>query len=170
MQFRKEKTVETHLGTIHISYIHIDNWSICINLKHFSNPLRPSTLDVLSLKTTKKIKLWIYWFISQVPQCIRPMTHNTPFCNKNVHACYKMVHCRIWDWCIAGFMQQVYSFIWYLFLVSESKMLSIKIMDREDLYHWKINWVLIRSETKCTFQPFGVKTCLYFCHPSSVTL
>ena len=54
MQFRKEKTIETHLGTIHISYIHIDNWSICINLNHFSNPLRPSTLDVLSLKTTKK--------------------------------------------------------------------------------------------------------------------
>ena len=150
MQFRKEKTIETHLGTIHISYIHIDNWSICINLNHFSNPLRPSTLDVSSLKTTKKQN---YEFIDVALTNSTMYQTNDPqytILQKNVHACYKLVHCRIWDWCIAGFMQQVYSFIWHLFLVSESKKLSIKIMDREDLYHWKINWVLIRSETKCT--------------------
>ena len=26
-----------------------------------------------------------------------------------VHFCYKMVHCGTWDWCIMGFVQQVYS-------------------------------------------------------------
>ena len=33
-----------------------------------------------------------------------PISHNAPFCNKNVymcaHFCYKMVHCGIWDTCI----------------------------------------------------------------------
>ena len=51
--------------------------------------------------------------ISQIQQRIRQMSHNTPFCNRNVHTCahfcYKMVHCGLWNWCIVGFVQQVYS-------------------------------------------------------------
>ena len=50
--------------------------------------------------------------ISQIPQCIRQISHNVPLCERNVHTCiyffYKMVHCGIWDWCIVGFFQQVF--------------------------------------------------------------
>ena len=41
--------------------------------------------------------------VSQIPLCIRQI-------------CYKKVHCVIWDWCIVGFVQQVYGWaglIWY---------------------------------------------------------
>ena len=35
--------------------------------------------------------------ISQIPQCIRQISHNVTFCNRKVHTCahfcYKMVHC-----------------------------------------------------------------------------
>ena len=45
---------------------------------------------------------------SQNPQCIRQISHNAPFCNRNMHMCayfcYKMVHCGTWDWCIMGFV------------------------------------------------------------------
>ena len=63
----------------------------------------------------------IIWFskcqcnrpISQIPQCTRQTSHNTPFCSRNAHTCthfcYKMVHCRIWDWCVVGFLQQLNS-------------------------------------------------------------
>ena len=48
----------------------------------------------------------------QIPQCIRQISHNVPFCNRNVHTCahfcYKMVHCGIWDWCIMGFVKQIF--------------------------------------------------------------
>ena len=50
--------------------------------------------------------------ISQIPQCMRQTNHNSPLCNGNVHPCahlgYKMVHYGILNWCIVGFMQQVY--------------------------------------------------------------
>ena len=49
--------------------------------------------------------------ILQIPQCIRQITHNAAFCNRNVHTCahfcYKMLHCGIWDWCIMVFVWQV---------------------------------------------------------------
>ena len=39
------------------------------------------------------------WPTSQIPQCIRQISHNAPFCNRNVHTrahlCYKMVHCVV---------------------------------------------------------------------------
>ena len=48
--------------------------------------------------------------ISQIPECIRQISHNASFCNRNVRTCayfsYKLVHCGIWDWCIVGFVQQ----------------------------------------------------------------
>ena len=50
--------------------------------------------------------------ISQIPQWLRQILHNEPFCNRNVHTCphfsYIMVHCGIQDLCIVGFAQQVY--------------------------------------------------------------
>ena len=52
-----------------------------------------------------------HWLISQIPQCIRQISRNASFCNRDVHTCahicYQMVHCGIWDWCIEGFMQLV---------------------------------------------------------------
>ena len=50
--------------------------------------------------------------ISQIPHSIWYISHNAPFCNRNVHTCahfcYKIMHCGIWDWCIVGFVKQVY--------------------------------------------------------------
>ena len=50
--------------------------------------------------------------ISPIPQCIRKISHNAPFCNRNVHICahfcYKMLHCGIWHRCILGFVRLVY--------------------------------------------------------------
>ena len=43
---------------------------------------------------------------------IRQISHNAPFCNRNVqtcaHFCYKMVHCEIWNWRTVEFVQKVY--------------------------------------------------------------
>ena len=50
--------------------------------------------------------------ISQIPQCMRQISHNSPLRNINVHTgahfYYKMVHCEIWKWFIVWFAQQVY--------------------------------------------------------------
>ena len=50
--------------------------------------------------------------ISQIPECICAISHNAPFCNRNVHMCahfsYKMMHCGIWHRCILGFVRWVY--------------------------------------------------------------
>ena len=50
--------------------------------------------------------------ISQISQCIRQISHNTSFCNRNVHICahfcYKILHCGIWDCCIVGFVRWAY--------------------------------------------------------------
>ena len=43
---------------------------------------------------------------SQIPQCIKyPTMHHFVKC---AHFKYEMMHCRIWDWCIVGFVRQVY--------------------------------------------------------------
>ena len=74
------------------SHIHADHWfKLCLmcakeNLPKMLTRTRP---------------------ISQIPQRIRQISHNTPFCNRNCTFCYKMVHCGIWDWCIVEFAQQV---------------------------------------------------------------
>ena len=47
-----------------------------------------------------------------IPQGIRQISHNAPFCNRNVHRgahfCYKMVHCGIFVWCLVGFVRFFY--------------------------------------------------------------
>ena len=69
--------------------------------------------------------------ISQIPRFTRQISRNAPFCNRNVHTCahfcYKMdlsvtgmcthVHISVtkwctvgvWNWCILGFVQRVYT-------------------------------------------------------------
>ena len=50
--------------------------------------------------------------VTQIPQCTSPISHNAPFCNRNVHTCahfcHKMVHYGIFVWCIVGFVRWVY--------------------------------------------------------------
>ena len=45
------------------------------------------------------------------PTMHQQISHNAPFCNRNVHTCahfcYKMVHCGIWNWSIVRFVQYV---------------------------------------------------------------
>ena len=60
------------------------------------------------------VRRWSDRSISQTPQCIRQIFHNALFFfYRNMHTCAhfcnKMVRCEIWDWCIVGFVQQVYS-------------------------------------------------------------
>ena len=56
--------------------------------------------------------VWCNRPISQIQQFFRQMSHNAPFCNRNVHTyshfCYKLEHCGIWDGWIVRFVQQVY--------------------------------------------------------------
>ena len=47
------------------------------------------------------------------PQCIRRISHNASFNNRNMQMCaclcYKMVHCEIFVWSIVDFVRWVYS-------------------------------------------------------------
>ena len=63
--------------------------------------------------------LWPHnWPNSQIPQCTSPISHNAPFCNRNVHTCahfcYKMVHCGIFVSCIVGFVRWVHWAMTYI--------------------------------------------------------
>ena len=55
--------------------------------------------------------------MSQILQCIRQISHNTTYCNRNVHTCahfcYEMVYCGIWYWCFVVFVRPV-SFVLFL--------------------------------------------------------
>ena len=50
--------------------------------------------------------------ILHIPQRDSPISHNAPFCSRNVHICahfcYKIVHCGIFVWCIVGIVRWVY--------------------------------------------------------------
>ena len=50
--------------------------------------------------------------VARIPQCTSLVSHNAPFCNRNVHVgahfCYKMVHCGTSVGCIVGFVRWVY--------------------------------------------------------------
>ena len=41
-----------------------------------------------------------YWPISQISQCTGPISHNVPFCNRNVHVCtFLLQNSALWDIC-----------------------------------------------------------------------
>ena len=50
--------------------------------------------------------------VAQILQCTSPISHNAPFCDRNVHMCahfcYKMVHYGIFMKCIMGFIRWIY--------------------------------------------------------------
>ena len=62
--------------------------------------------------------------ISQIPQCIKQISHNAPCWNINVqmcvHFCYEMMRCGIEDWCIVRFVQW---FNWYWLACNSQKKL-----------------------------------------------
>ena len=67
--------------------------------------------------------------LAQIPQCMRPITHNGPFHNRNAHVCtflLQMVHRAIWHRCIVGFLDGFMQCIlnnWKLYLIIENYLL-----------------------------------------------
>ena len=73
-----------------------------------------------SMLFTSKLSMYEYlsfcvnfsgaWPILQIPWCIRQISHNASFCNRNTCAyfCCKNVFCGIQDWWIVGFVQLVF--------------------------------------------------------------
>ena len=63
------------------------------------------------------------------PQCIKQIC-------TCAHFCYKRVHCGIWDWCIAGLVQQVY---WVLYLPPWPSGVTIVFTGFETSLRWRHN-------------------------------
>ena len=81
-------------------------------------------------------EIYIYRPISQIPRCIKQISHNAPLCNTREHVCCKMVHCGIWEWCIMGFVRQVY---WILIRILISKcigFLSVLYLSFSNMVAW----------------------------------
>ena len=68
---------------------------------------RPQWVNAYSMRIARIEIDQIWRRISQFPLCTTQISHNTPFCNRNVHTCAHLGH-GIWDWCIVGFVWQVY--------------------------------------------------------------
>ena len=51
---------------------------------------------------------WANWTNSQIPQRISSISHNAPFRTEMCTFLFWMVHCRIWNRCIVGFVKLVY--------------------------------------------------------------
>ena len=69
-----------------------------------------------------KFALVLYWYnvavlrgliekINLTSPTIHQISHNAPFCNRNMHTCahfcYKVVHCGMWDWWMVGFVRWI---------------------------------------------------------------
>ena len=113
-----------HTGWVRLRYIH--DWiyiyiyvCVCVCILHTLQHVRDGgILGVFVCSNSDKIFTFVPITlcnfalqrpISQITQCIRRISHNAPFCNRNVHAyahfCYKMVHYgtgALWDlWIIS---------------------------------------------------------------------
>ena len=84
-------------GRTHTIHSTVNKYYISPYITHIGNDERLFTRECLC--DTKPV--------TQIPQCTSPVSHNAPFCDRNVHMyahfCYKMVHCGIFVWCTAGF-------------------------------------------------------------------
>ena len=74
--------------------------------------------------------IFIQWtHLSKILQCIRQISRNATFCNRNVHICahfcYKMVHCWICDWTLWVFSCDQAA-IWLVQSVRPSVRLSVR--------------------------------------------
>ena len=79
------------------------------NLRYFAPTSQPR--DVVLSKTS--IGSRRYRPISQIRKCTSPISHNTPFRTEMCTFLFWMEHCGIWDWCIAKFVNLVYSHLIY---------------------------------------------------------
>ena len=79
------------------------NTDVWLSLKNHLRGALPLERVLLLLKP---FKMYFQWPISQIPQCIRHISHNAAFCNRNVYiSVTKWCYWGIWDWCIVGFIQ-----------------------------------------------------------------
>ena len=93
--------------------------------------------------------------ISQIPLCIRQITHNAPF---PTYFCHKMVHYGIWVWCIVGFVQWVYWLTKNVFLVNKSEFLGIKRSWIEKTYAIDMEtWFLFTANKNAFFNNSGTR-------------
>ena len=72
--------------------------------------------------------------ISQIPQCIRQMSHNAPFCNRNVQGTFLLQNGALWDMGLVdcGIVRQVY---WYLLSwIMKIRWLCKLIFAKVDIY------------------------------------
>ena len=98
------------------------------------------------IRCNKILSLPVCIFISLIPQCTGRISHNAPFCNRNVHACahfcYKMVHCGIWEWGIFGLTQSIIfagnegSFITKTIFCNDSHYKDDMVVNPSYLYNW----------------------------------
>ena len=72
----------------------------CVSLFRDHMDVAQRGVNVLYQKTHLKIRQ------CALDKC--PTVHHyvTEMCTR---VCYKMVHCEVWDWCIVGFVQQVWN-------------------------------------------------------------
>ena len=61
--------------------------------------------------------------ISQIPQCASPISHNAPFCCKNVHMCahFYYVHISVTKWCIVRYPSYTLWDLWDGSIATECK-------------------------------------------------
>ena len=69
----------------------------------FSNTITPQSNSF----TTRDIPLAVYRHVAQIPQCTGSISHNVPFCNRNVHVCtFLLQNYAFWDSVIRVFWRE----------------------------------------------------------------
>ena len=85
----------------------VSSWSYKTKFHKWKKVRRPFLVWQRSVMPVSFMHGYFSGPISQIPKCMRQISHNAPFCNIKVHTCahffYKMVHCGIWDWCIVRY-------------------------------------------------------------------
>ena len=57
--------------------------------------------------------------LAEIPQCIRQISHNAPFCNRNVHMCEHFCYSgALWDICLMHCVQLTINHHWFRLLAS----------------------------------------------------
>ena len=85
-------------------------WCLYIEYAHRSPSLQ--FWSVLTHSRRDKMPAIFQKSILKIPQCIRQISQNALFCNRNIHTlctyfCYEIVYCgMIWGWSIMRFVQQ----------------------------------------------------------------
>ena len=70
--------------------------------------------------------------ISQIQQCVSPISHNEPFCNRNVHL-------SVTKWCIVGYMSDAF---WDLWDGSGYRNIVVKVQFRRSELYMEIFYLI----------------------------